>query len=228
MMSRCEFRKLSCTTGPTSVRRSVGSPTVSFLVSAMSNSRNDCRTSDITITLLAAVHFCPADKKADRAVCRAASARSASANTTIAFFPPSSNCTGALRAPAALATSFPTRVEPVKDTAATRGSPVRASPEPTVSSSSVLRTPLGNPASMRQSVSAREVRGVQGDGFQTTVLPAMRAAESLTAGLEKGKFHGVMARTTPRGSRRVKANLPAPSVSPTLPVAPHGWATPIN
>ena len=43
--------------------------------------------------------------------------------------------------------------------------------------------------------------GVSGAGFSTTVLPAASAGPSLAKLIWCGKFHGVMAPTTPNGSR---------------------------
>ena len=43
--------------------------------------------------------------------------------------------------------------------------------------------------------------GVKGEGLSTTVLPASRAGASFHEASETGKFHGVMAATTPRGLR---------------------------
>jgi len=45
--------------------------------------------------------------------------------------------------------------------------------------------------------------GVSSAGLCTTVLPAARAAAILLLDRTSGKLNGVMAPTTPRGSRRV-------------------------
>ncbi len=44
-------------------------------------------------------------------------------------------------------------------------------------------------------------------GLKTTVLPATRAGMIFHVGMASGKFHGVMAATTPMGSRTAMANL---------------------
>jgi hypothetical protein len=49
----------------------------------------------------------------------------------------------------------------------------------------------------------RAVRGVCSAGLRITVLPAQRAGASFHAAIRMGKFQGMMAPTTPTGSRRV-------------------------
>ncbi|MNT53871.1 hypothetical protein D3C72_1909880 [compost metagenome] len=49
--------------------------------------------------------------------------------------------------------------------------------------------------------------GVCSAGFRTMVLPVIRAGATFQAGMAKGKFHGVMSPTTPRGRRCVKASM---------------------
>ncbi len=44
-------------------------------------------------------------------------------------------------------------------------------------------------------------------GFSTTVLPQTRAGQSFQAGIAIGKFHGVIAPTTPTGIRTLIMNL---------------------
>ncbi len=46
-------------------------------------------------------------------------------------------------------------------------------------------------------------------GFTTVVQPAARAGPSLRASIDDGKFHGVMAATTPTGWRVVMGFRPA-------------------
>ena len=49
--------------------------------------------------------------------------------------------------------------------------------------------------------------GVSLAGFQITVLPQMSAGNIFHAGMAIGKFHGVIAATTPNGSRTAIAHL---------------------
>ena len=44
--------------------------------------------------------------------------------------------------------------------------------------------------------------GTSSAGFQTTVFPNAIAGAIFQAGIASGKFHGVIAATTPSGSRR--------------------------
>ena len=44
-------------------------------------------------------------------------------------------------------------------------------------------------------------------GFRTTVLPQTSAGQSFHAGMAIGKFHGVIAPTTPTGMRTLIMNL---------------------
>ena len=56
---------------------------------------------------------------------------------------------------------------------------------------------------MTSSASRRTVAEVYSDGLITTVLPAHRAGASLLVVSVRGEFHGVIAPTTPSGSREV-------------------------
>ena len=96
----------------------------------------------------------------------------------------------------------PVAVDPVKVIMSTRGSVVSTSPTRWSDEATTLTTPAG------MSVSSAMIRprtvadhGVSGAGLSTTVLPAARAGPSLARFRLSGKFHGVMAPTTPTGSR---------------------------
>ena len=66
------------------------------------------------------------------------------------------------------------------------------------------------------------VSGVSSDGLRITVLPAASAGATFHEAMSSGKFHGVIAATTPTGSFTVSASPPATrSVRPpTLSMAP--------
>lgn len=86
----------------------------------------------------------------------------------------------------------------------------------------MFSTPGGTPASCVSRTSAREVSGVSSAGLQTTVQPAASAGAILRAIIAAGKFHGVMAATTPTGSRNANMRRPgtgAGMVSPFMRVA---------
>src|SRR5258706_16160092 len=97
-------------------------------------------------------------------------------------------------------TAAPTRSEPVNVTRSILGSVVKRSP---ISTPPVitLRTPGGSPASAATSPSKSASSGVNGDGFRTIVQPETSAGPSFTRFRKKGKLNGVIAATTPAGSR---------------------------
>ena len=64
----------------------------------------------------------------------------------------------------------------------------------------MLRTPAGS-TSRRSSPTFSVVSGVKGEGLSTSVLPASSAGAIFQKARVSGKFHGVMAATTPSGRR---------------------------
>ena len=72
----------------------------------------------------------------------------------------------------------------------------------------MFRTPGGRPASANSSARARAVSGVCSAGFRTTVQPAASAGATLRVTMAAGKFHGVMAATTPTGCLITRCRLP--------------------
>ena len=66
-----------------------------------------------------------------------------------------------------------------------------------------LSTPSGSPASVSSWAIRSAVSGVSSAGLWTTVLPATRAGAILVVDRISGKLNGVIAATTPIGSRRV-------------------------
>ena len=63
----------------------------------------------------------------------------------------------------------------------------------------ILKTPLGNPAFIASSPNFKAVSGVNSDGLRITEQPAAIAAETFLVTMANGKFHGVIATTTPIG-----------------------------
>ncbi len=97
----------------------------------------------------------------------------------------------------------PVAVEPVNVTMSTRGSLVSTSPSSWSDGVTMLTTPAGMSVSSAISLpSMVPDHGVSGAGFSTTVLPAASAGPSLAMLRYSGKFHGVIAVTTPTASRR--------------------------
>src|SRR4051794_16030764 len=124
-----------------------------------------------------------------------------------ADLPPSSSVRRFRLPAAARWISRPTSVDPVNDTlstssCATSAAPVAPSPVTT------FRTPAGRPASLASSASLSDERGASSAGLCTTVFPQASAGASFQDAITSGKFHGVIAPTTPSGSRNVYENTP--------------------
>ena len=64
--------------------------------------------------------------------------------------------------------------------------------------------PAGRPASTRNWHRRAAVTGVEVAGFSTTLFPAANAGPTLCATVLSGELNGVMAQTTPTGTRIVK------------------------
>ena len=99
--------------------------------------------------------------------------------------PPSSSTTGVRFFAAEAMTFLPVATLPVNTILPTRGSSTR----PWARRSSVattLTTPSGKPAFRHRAPSLRPTRVVEGAGFTTTVLPAIRAAARPVVGMANG------------------------------------------
>ncbi len=149
------------------------------------------------------MHVCPVAAKTPATSPFAAATRSASANTICGDLPPSSRVTLLMFSAAAFATARPVAVEPVNATLSTPGCPASAAPVSRESPVTTLTTPGGNPASASSSTNPSVEAGECSDGFTTTVQPAASAGASFQLISSSGEFHGVIAATTPTGSRRV-------------------------
>ena len=104
---------------------------------------------------------------------------------------------------AALATARPVAVEPVNATLSTPGCAASAAPVSRDSPVTTLTTPGGKPASVTSDAKPSVEVGECSDGLTTTVQPAASAGASFQVISSSGEFHGVIAPTTPTGSRRV-------------------------
>src|ERR1041385_9379475 len=104
-------------------------------------------------------------------------------------------------------TRRPTAVEPVNDILSTMGCLTSSSPAPPPNPGMILTTPGGKPAACTIDASSIAVTGVSSEGLRTTVLPAASAGPSFQTAILRGKFHGMMAPTTPTGSRTTKFRL---------------------
>ena len=113
--------------------------------------------------------------------------------------PPSSSTVFFITAPACAATALPAGVLPVSVTARTSG----CSMTPftcLLPMSSVRKTPFGKPAVEKISSIARAHPGTFDACFRTPALPAMSAGAANRKTCQNGKFQGITASTTPRGS----------------------------
>ena len=81
--------------------------------------------------------------------------------------------------------------------------PASASPVARSHPVTTLTTPAGSPAAESTSAKATVEAGQCSEGLTTTVFPAASAGASFQVSSSSGEFHGVMAPTTPTGSRRV-------------------------
>ncbi len=131
--------------------------------------------------------------------------RSASAKISCADLPPSSMVAGLRNSPARLATDRPTGVDPVKAILSTLGWRMSAWPA-TAPPVTTFRTPSGTPAAENSSAIRSADNGVSSAGLWTIVFPAASAGAILLLERISGKLNGVMAPTTPMGSRRVYAS----------------------
>ena len=130
----------------------------------------------------------------------ATAAMSASSSTTAADFPPSSSVQRAMRSPQSAAILRPAAVEPVNVILSTRGS-ATSSCDTSRSAVTTLSTPGGRPIAAAASATSRPSPGASGDDFSTTVHPARSAGPILWPMRPSGPFHGMIAPTTPTGSR---------------------------
>ena len=93
----------------------------------------------------------------------------------------------------------PISVEPVKVSMRTVGLEVSSLPITLALPVMTLNTPLGMPAFSASAASASAVSGVSEAGLSTMVQPTASAGPALRVIMAAGKFHGVMAATTPTG-----------------------------
>ncbi len=107
-------------------------------------------------------------------------------------------------AAASIMTLRPVLVDPVNDTMSTRGSFESSAPTPWSLDVTMLMTPAGKSVCAAiSSPSTAADHGVSGAGLSTNVFPAARAGPTLARLIWCGKFHGVIAPTTPTASRAI-------------------------
>src|SRR5664280_454270 len=156
-----------------------------------------------------AEHTCPLLLKAPAKMALLTTAGSASSSTMAGSLPPSSSVTRFRSGAADCATFLPVSMDPVKLILRGTGCPVIHAP-----SSSPPLTTLSTPGGItprRSSATFRVVSGVNGEGLSTRVLPASSAGAIFQNARVSGKFHGVMAPTTPIGRRTTSTRASASS-----------------
>ena len=109
--------------------------------------------------------------------------------------------------PAAFEIASPTSREPVNEILRTRGSEARALPTTLPPPVMVWTASGGTPASSMISQRRSATTGVSEAGLLITALPAASAGPTLWQTRCSGKLNGVMAATTPQGTRIVNPNL---------------------
>jgi hypothetical protein len=85
----------------------------------------------------------------------------------------------------------------------TSGCFTSAAPAVSPNPGTTLSTPGGSRPPPQIAASSSAVSGVCSAGFSTTVFPQASAGATFQAAMSSGKFHGMMAPTTPTGSRSV-------------------------
>ena len=164
----------------------------------------------------------PWNWNAEKAPAAAAASRSASSRTMNALFPPSSSETFLSMPPASWPTRRPTAVDPVNETTGMFGSVTRASPT-SAPPTTTWSKPSGRPASANTAANiAPPTTGVWGSGLSTTALPRARAGATTRMPSTLGEFHGVIAPTTPTGTRRTIERRPLTAVGMSEPYACDG------
>src|SRR2546428_503129 len=111
------------------------------------------------------------------------------------------------RAPADRAPLGGAAVEPVKEILSTLGS-VTSRSDTSRSAVTTFTTPAGRPTASATSANTYPAAGASGDTFSTTVQPASSAGAALLTISWSGPFHGMMAPTTPTGSRHSRPKSP--------------------
>jgi hypothetical protein len=117
--------------------------------------------------------------------------------------PPSSSVTRARCEAAPRMTARPVAVPPVKATLSTPGCSTSGAPASSPNPVTTLNTPGGKPASSNSAANSSVEHGACSAGLTTTQQPAASAGAIFHDASSTGEFHGVIAATTPSGSRSV-------------------------
>ncbi len=98
---------------------------------------------------------------------------------------------------------MPVAVPPVNATLSTPGCATSGAPASPPNPVTTLKTPGGNPASSISAANSSVEAGACSAGLTTIVHPAASAGATFQLISSTGEFHGVIAATTPSGSRSV-------------------------
>ena len=145
-------------------------------------------------------HVCPVLRNFDVIAPATAESKSASSKTINGALPPNSIETFFIVSAQLRVRILPIAVEPVKESFRTIGLSVSAVPiSLALVPTTTLRTPFGMPAWSASSANAKADSGVSEAGLITTGQPAASAGAHFLVIMAIGKFHGVIAATTPIG-----------------------------
>jgi hypothetical protein len=151
------------------------------------------------------MHVWPVAAKTPAMIPLAAAGRSASSKTICGDLPPSSRVTRLTLSAAACATARPVAVEPVNADLVHALVPGQRGAELAAGARDHVEHARREPGLVQHLREGRaSTRGSAPEGFTTNVQPAARPGASLNVMSSSGEFHGVIAPTTPTGSRRVK------------------------
>src|ERR1700704_5228774 len=118
---------------------------------------------------------------------------------------------------------FAIGVDPTNETALMSGW-WRIASTAILSPCTTLKTPSGNPASLRSSAILTLADGSFSDGFSTNVFPQASAIGNIHIGTIAGKLNGVIPAHTPNGWSREWASTPRPTDSAWSPLS--SWGAP--
>ena len=187
--------------GPTSVASSAGWPTRSSRIAPASIPITRSAIESCTHSRRSAEQRWPALSKAEASASWTTCSGSAEASTIIAFCPPVSAISGTLpRAASERWMCAAASVEPVKTTAAVRGSATSAAPTDSPAPGKRCSAAGGTPASCSRRTASKAISGVCSAGLASTGLPAASAPATWPTKIASGKFHGLIATTGPSGA----------------------------
>ena len=152
-----------------------------------------------------ALHTWPQFWKAPQKSFSATASGLTSSSTIAASLPPSSSVMRLRSGAAEAATFLPVSTEPVKEIL--RGTGCDVIQAPSESPPDTTFTTPGGSTSRITSPSISVVSGVNGEGLITSVFPASSAGAIFHTPSSSGKFHGVIAATTPSGRRRTSVRF---------------------